>query len=417
MSPIATALIILAITVVLFVFEPVPILVTALGASIAYAYTGIIEVKDIFSGYNSTTIVLLAGMMVMGSSLFHTGLTDIIGVKMVKITGKSERNIILATLIVACVLSSICSNIGVMTAMAPLVTAMCISAGIGASRSLLALLFGAQFGGFLTLVGVGSNASAASVMSELGYQPFGFFGITPFGIGVCVLGTLYFTFIGSKIIPDTGYIPEFAKAEHKTFDKKKAIIASVTMFAVLVVIAAKPKSVPMHVAAVIGAMIVVGTKCMTAQEAIRAIDWNCMLLVGALTAISSGVKNSGAGDAVAQMIIKILGENPSPFLITTIIFFAAAFLTQFMSNIPCILLFMPIGISIAESIGVSIYPVAMVITLAGAASYATPFAAPQNMMTVGWTQYKFSDFVKIGLPMLLITYLAVVLLIPVFLPY
>ena len=88
-----------------------------------------------------------------------------------------------------------------------------------------------------------------------------------------------------------------------------------------------------------------------------------------------------------------------------------------MSNIPTILVFMPIGVSIAQQIGVSPYPVAMIITLAGAASYATPFAAPQNMMTVGWTQYKFLDFLKIGLPMVVLTYLVIVGLIPIFLPY
>ena len=397
MSQMALALIILAITIVLFITEPVPIVVTAIGASIAYAYTGIIEVKDIFSGYNSTTIVLLAGMMVVGSSLFHTGITDIIGEKMVKVTGKSERNIILATLIVSCALSSICSNIGVMTAMAPLVTAMCISAGVGPSKALLGLLFGAQFGGFITLVGVGSNASAANAMAELGLTPFGFFGITPYGLGVSILGTLYFTFIGSRLIPDTGYVPEFAKAEKKEFNKTKATIASVTMAAVLVVIAMSPKAVPMHVAAVVGALIIVGAKCMTVKEAIAAIDWNCMMLVGSLTAISTGVKNSGAGDAVAGMILKVLGENPSTFMIT--------------------LLFMPIGVSIAEAIGVSPYPICMIITLAGAASYATPFAAPQNMMTVGWTQYKFLDFLKIGIPMLLVTYIVIIAVTPFYLPY
>lgn len=157
MSQMTIALIILVATVVLFIWEPWPIIVTAIGASIVFAYTGIITVNDIFTGYNSTTIVLLAGMMVIGSSLFHAGITDLIGEKMVKITGKSERNIILATLVVSCALSSVCSNIGVMTAMAPLVTAMCIAAGIGPSKALLSLLFGAQFGGFVTLVGVGCH--------------------------------------------------------------------------------------------------------------------------------------------------------------------------------------------------------------------------------------------------------------------
>ena len=417
MSQMTIALIILIATIVLFIWEPWPIIVTAIGASIVFAYTGVITVNDIFTGYNSTTIVLLAGMMVIGSSLFHAGITDLIGEKMVKITGKSERNIILATLVVSCVLSSVCSNIGVMTAMAPLVTAMCIAAGIGPSKALLALLFGAQFGGFVTLVGVGSNATANSVMEELGMTPFGFFSITPFGVGVCILGTLYFVLIGRKLIPDTQYIPEFAKTEKKPLDPKKAAISVITLLCVLVVIAVSPDNVPMHIAATVGALVIVGTKCMIVQEAIRAIDWNCMLLVGSLTAISTGVTNSGLGDAVAQQILNILGDNPSPFMITTVIFFAAALLTQVMSNIPTIMLFLPIGISIANAIGVSPYPVAMTITLAGAASYATPFAAPQNMMTVGWTQYKFIDFIKIGFPMLLVTYVVVVALVPIFLPY
>ncbi|MBR0106871.1 MAG: SLC13/DASS family transporter [Lachnospiraceae bacterium] len=412
------ALIIIAVMIVLFIWEPIPIIATAILASVAFYATGLIQLGDIFSGYNSTTIVLLCGMMVVGSSLFHSGITDKIGEKMVKITGKNERNIILVTLIVSCVLSSVCSNIGVMTAMAPLVTAMCVAAGFGPSRSLLALLFGAQFGGFVTLVGVGSNASANEAMVKAGLEKgFGFFDITPFGIGVCILGTLYFVLLGRKFIPDTGYIPEFTQTEKKPLDKRKAIISVATLVAVLVVIAIAPKAFPMHLAAVCGAIIIVATKCMNVKEAIKSIDWNCMLLVGSLSAISLGVKNSGAGTVVANAIVKLLGDNPSPFLITTLIFFAAALLTQFMSNIPSITLFIPIGIAIAEQIGVSPLPICMTIVLAGAASYATPFAAPQNMMTVGWTQYKFVDFVKIGLPMLLITYLVVVGLIPIFLPY
>ena len=417
MSQAVIALIIIAVMIVLFISEKFPIVVTAIAASIAFYATGLIKLGDIFSGYNSTTIVLLCGMMVVGASLFHSGITDLIGEKMVKITGKNERNIILVTLIVSCLLSSVCSNIGVMTAMAPLVTAMCIAAGFGPSRSLLALLFGAQFGGFVTLVGVGSNATANEVMAQNGLNPFGFFSITPFGIGVCVLGTLYFVLLGRKLIPDTGYVPEFAQTEKKPLDKRKAIISVVTLFAVLVVIAIAPKAFPMHLAAVCGALIILATRCMNLKDAIKAIDWNCMLLVGSLSAISLGVKNSGAGDMVANGILKILGDNPSPFLVTTVIFFAASLLTQFMSNIPSIMLFLPIGVSIAEKIGVNPYPIAMTITLAGAASYATPFAAPQNMMTVGWTHYKFVDFIKIGLPMLLITYIAVVGLIPIFLPY
>lgn len=417
MTPMMLALVILAATIVLFIWEPIPIAVTAILSSLAYAYTGIVPVNTIFSSYDNNTNILLAGMMVVGSSLFHTGITDVIGERMVKITGKNERNIILVTLIVSCLLSSVCSNIGVMVAMAPLVTAMCISAGVGPSRALLGLLFGAQFGGFVTLVGVGSNAAAANLMGKLGLVPFGFFSITPFGIAVCILGTLYFTFVGAKLIPDTGYVPEFAQTGKKELNKPKATIACITMAVVLIVIAMGIKSIPMHVAAVAGACIIVAARCMTLQDAYKAIDWNCLILVGSLSVISTGIKNSGAGEAIANLILSLLGNNPSPFMITTAIFIASSLLTQIMSNIPTILLFMPIGISIAEKIGVSPYPIAMVITLAGAASYATPFAATQNMTTVGWTHYKFIDFIKIGFPMVLITYIVVVALIPLVLPY
>ena len=97
-------------------------------------------------------------------------------------------------------------------------------------------------------------------------------------------------------------------------------------------------------------------------------------------------------------------------MVTTVLFMTIAILTQLMSNTA-------IAISVAESIGISVYPVAMIVTLAGAASYATPFAAPQNMLATGWTNYKFMDFVKVGLPMVFITYLVVVCLIPIFMPY
>lgn len=189
------------------------------------------------------------------------------------------------------------------------------------------------------------------------------------------------------------------------------------MLVVLICIAASIEAVPMHVASTIGALVVVASGCMSVKEAIKSIDWVTLLLVGALSAISSGVQSSGAGQLVADSILKILGDNPSPFMITTVIFFAAVILTQFMSNIPTILVFLPIGVSIASVIGVSPYPICMTITLAGAASYATPFAAPQNMMAVGWTNYKFIDFVKFGVPVVFLTYLVVVGLIPIFFPY
>lgn len=417
MSQMAIALTILLVTVVLFILEPIPLVVTAISASLLYAFFGLIEMKDVFASYNTNTIVLMIAMMIIGSSMFHSGLSEVVGEKMAEYTGKSEKKAILVTMLASCALSSVCTNIGVMTALAPLCTAMCLAAGIAPSKILLSLLFGAQLGGFNTLVGVPSNVFANSLLTGAGYESFGLFSITPFGVVCCILGALYFAFIGSRFIRDTGHIPEFAQTDRKPLDKRKAIITMVTLFAVLAVIAVNPKALPMHIAAVIGALVIVGTNCMTVKEATGAVDWNCAFLMGSLSAMSAGLQNSGVGEMLANGILKVFGTDPSPLMVTTVLFFAIATLTQFISNTATILLFMPIAISVAKSIGVSVYPVAMIVTLAGAASYASPFAAPQNMLAVGWTNYKFMDFVKVGVPMVLITYAVVAVLIPIFLPY
>ena len=142
MSQMAIALIILGVTILCFIFEPVPLVVSAVTASILYAFTGLIKMEDVFVSYNTNTIVLMIAMMIIGSSLFHSGISEVIGEKMSKFTGNSEKKAILVTMIASCALSSVCTNIGVMTALAPLVTAMCLSAGIAPSKALLALLFG-----------------------------------------------------------------------------------------------------------------------------------------------------------------------------------------------------------------------------------------------------------------------------------
>ena len=417
MDPMILAVAIMAITVLGFISEPLPLVVISIVASLIYAFTGLIDMSDVFASYGTNTNILMVAMMVIGASLFHSGISELIGVKMASVTGKSERKAILVTMIASCAISSVCTNIGVMTALAPLVTAMCLAAGIAPSKALLSLLFGAQLGGFNTLVGVPSNVLSSGLLESAGYDGFGLFDITPFGLCLCVVGTIYFTVFGSKMLRDTGYIPEFAQTERKPLNKRKAIISCVTLFCVLVLCALDLDVLPMHIAAVIGALIIVGTKCMTAQEAFRAIDWNCLFLMGSLSAVSTGLQNSGVGNVVADFALNILGDSPSPLLITTILFVAVGGLTQLMSNTATILLFMPIAISVAEAIGVNPSSVAMVVCLAGAASYATPFAAPQNMLAAGWTNYKFMDYVKIGLPMVVLTYIVVAILLPIFMPY
>ena len=93
MSQMAIALIILGVTILCFIFEPVPLVVSAVTASILYAFTGLIKMEDVFVSYNTNTIVLMIAMMIIGSSLFHSGISEVIGEKMSKFTGNSEKTV------------------------------------------------------------------------------------------------------------------------------------------------------------------------------------------------------------------------------------------------------------------------------------------------------------------------------------
>ena len=169
----------MGVTILGFIFEPLPLVVISITSSLVFAFTGLIEVGDVFSSYGTNTNILMVAMMVIGASLFHSGISEMIGIRMASITGKSERKAILVTMVASCALSSVCTNIGVMTALAPLVTAMCLAAGIAPCKALLALLFGAQLGGFNTLVGVPSNVLSSGLLESAGYEGFGLFDITP----------------------------------------------------------------------------------------------------------------------------------------------------------------------------------------------------------------------------------------------
>lgn len=107
MDPMVLALVIMAITILCFIFEPLPLVVVSIAASLIYAFTGLIDIGDVFASYGTTTNILMVAMMVIGSSLFHSGISELIGVKMASVTGKSERKAILVTMIASCALSSV----------------------------------------------------------------------------------------------------------------------------------------------------------------------------------------------------------------------------------------------------------------------------------------------------------------------
>ena len=184
-------LIVLAVMAVLFVTEIIPLAITSLGGAIALGLMGIITPKVVFSGLSDSTVVLFAGMFVVGAALFYTGLAQKIGETVVSHAGTSENGLMLAIMLVTATMSAFLSNTGTTAALLPVVVGICSVAKIPASRQLMPLAFAAGIGGIITMVGTPPNIIVSGTLTKFGEQPFGFFEFAWIGIPLTVATIIF----------------------------------------------------------------------------------------------------------------------------------------------------------------------------------------------------------------------------------
>ena len=420
MSPAIITLIVLGIVALLFVTEAVPLAITAMSGAIALGMLGVIPVKTVFSGLSNSTVVLFAGMFVIGASMFHTGLAQTIGERVVKIAGTSEIGLMLATMLVAATLSSVTSNTGTTAALMPVILGICAAARIPASRQLMPLAFAAGLGGIITLVGTPPNIIAAGALKAAGYTPFGFFEFAWIGIPLTITGILYMMFIGRHLLPKAELSADQEieqEIEATTKDTTKMWISGIILIAVVVVMALDIKAVPLEVAAITGAILAVLTGCLKEKQAYQSIDWVTIFLFAGMMPIAAAMEKSGAGKLIADQVVAVLGGSPDPLFITAVLFILSAGLTQFMSNTAATALLAPIGISIAIGIGASPHAVLMAIAVAASCAFATPVGTPPNTLVLGPGGYKFMDYVKAGTGLVIVCFIVSIIIIPMVWPF
>ena len=194
-------------------------------------------------------------------------------------------------------------------------------------------------------------------------------------------------------------------------------MVGLTLLAVVVVMALDIKALPLQVAAVIGALFLVVTKCVSEKDAYAGIDWTTIFLFAGMMPIASAMDKSGAGKLIADMVVGVLGGSPSPLVVTAILFALSCGLTQFMSNTASSALLCPIGISIAQSIGAHPQAVLMAIAVAASCAFATPVGTPPNTLVLGPGGYRFMDYVKCGIPLILVCFVISLIVIPIVWPF
>ena len=411
----------LAVIALFFVTELIPLAVTAMGGAIACGLLGFIPVKQVFSGLSNSTVVLFAGMFVVGASMFYTGLAQKIGGVVVSMVGTGENSLMFGLMTVGTVLSAFLSNTGTAACLLPVALGICASAKIPASRQLMPLAFACGWGGIITMVGTPPNIIANGALQAAGINDsFGFFEYAWIGIPVSVAGMLYMMFVGKYLLPKQELSADQEieqEVEANEASSTKQMISAAILVSVVLVMAVGVKGVTLEMAAIIGAIICVLTGCLTEKQAYASIDWVTIFLFAGMMPVSKAMDVTGAGKLIADWTVGLMGGSPSPLVVTAILFLLSCTLTQFMSNTASAALLCPIGIAISKNLGADPKAVLMAIAVAASCAFASPVGTPPNTLVLGPGGYKFMDYVKAGTGLVCVCFAVSLVVIPMVWPF
>lgn len=171
--------------------------------------------------------------------------------------------------------------------------------------------------------------------------------------------------------------------------------------------------VPAPIAAVVCAALMLITGVLTLPQFYRGIDWNTCILIGAMIAPATAMTKTGAAALIGDYVVDVLGAA-GPHAVLAGIFLVTAAISQFISNTSSALVMMPIGLATASELGVSALPLMMSVAMGASASFLTPFANGVSLMVYGPGGYRFGDFWKLGLPVMIWALIVTVVVVPLF---
>ncbi|QCH16857.1 SLC13 family permease [Klebsiella pneumoniae] len=420
MEPITITLCLLVFAIIMFVWEKVPLAVTSMVVCVALVLTGVLDLKQAFAGFIDSNVILFVAMFIVGGALFETGMANKVG-GVITHFAKTEKQLIFIIMMVVGVMSGFLSNTGTAAVLIPVVIGVAAKSGFTRSRLLMPLVFAAALGGNLSLIGAPGNLIAQSALLNIG-SGFGFFEYAKVGLPMLVCGILYFLTIGYKFLPNNSNSSEVGsigeQRDYSHVPRWKQILSLVVLIAtILGMIFEKQTGISLTVAGCIGALVLVITGVLTEKQAYKAIDSQTIFIFGGTLALAKALEMTGAGKLVADQVIGLLGNNSSPFMLLVVVFALSVVMTNFMSNTATVALLVPVSLSIAAGMGADPRAVLMATVIGSSCAYATPIGMPANMMVLSAGGYKFVDYAKSGIPLIIVSTIVSLILLPILFPF
>jgi di/tricarboxylate transporter len=173
--------------------------------------------------------------------------------------------------------------------------------------------------------------------------------------------------------------------------------------------------VPVVAAVLIAALAAVASRCLTMEDAYRSISWSSIVLLAGMLPVADALYKTGGMDILVDTVVSGIG-SAGPYAMMTLLFFLTAGLSLFLSNTASAVLIAPVAIQSALAMDVSPYTFAVVVLIGASAAFASPVASPVVTLVVEPGRYRFVDFMKVGAPLMLLTYIATMIVTPILFP-
>ena len=375
MSPSTITLLFLLFAVIMFVLEKIPLGVTSMIVCIGLVVTGVLDVKTAFAGFIDSNVILFVAMFIVGGALFETGMANKIGGIVTKFA-KTEKMLIIAIMVIVGLMSGILSNTGTAAVLIPVVIGIAAKSGYKRSKLLMPIL---------------------------------------------IAGILFYATIGYKLLPECDPKEEEAFDTKRDFDQvpkwKQWMSLIILILTLLAMIFEEKIGISLCVSGGIGALLLILTGVISEKDALKSIDLKTIFLFGGTLSLAAALEKTGAGEMIAEKVIGALGSDPSPYILTLVVFLLCCVMTNFMSNTATTALMVPICLSIAQRIEADPRAVLMACVIGGSCAYATPIGMPANTMVVGVGGYRFMDFVKAGFPLIIIATVVSMIILTIAFPF
>ncbi len=415
------SLIIFAFCIFLFLTEWIPMATTAILGCVLMVVFQVADFSQVFGQFSSTSVILVISMMIVGDSMFRTGVAERVGRMVFRFSGGSERRLLVLSVCLAALISAFLSNVATLAMfMAVFGNLQKENRHVDLRNIMLPVSMACVLGGITTLVGSAPQMTTQNLLIELTGSGFRFFdfgrvGVPLVAILVVYVGTVGYP-LGKKIwggcpapAPD---LP--ARETPVSSGKGKQAVMLAIFLTVLALFFWEP--VPLPVIGAGGAVCCILFGCTTQKDAIAAVQWSSVGRLAGCLGLIQAMKISGGGELLAQGAFSLLGDSFSPWILLAGSVLLTLFLSEFLNDGTVLVMVLPVVFSLCQARGFSPYPFAMAITLAAASAMCTPLSNTPLTM-VGVYGYRFGDYVRYSLGLDLLLAAANILLTPLAFPF